>query len=198
VTFHGHTRREQRRLVMAAAARVVAITAGVVAAYFVLPLTALSAYPLGLTLTAGLLLLALVTASQLRAVLRSTRPAARAAEALAGTVPVYLLLFAASYVVIAEIDGQAFGEPLTRLDALYFTMTVFSTVGFGDITADSQLARGLVTVQMTLNLLVVGAVIQLFLGAVKSARGSGPLAPDPKAPPPALPPDPSERPAGPA
>jgi hypothetical protein len=28
--------------------------------------------------------------------------------------------------------------PLTRTDALYFSVTVFSTVGFGDITAKSQ------------------------------------------------------------
>jgi hypothetical protein len=41
---------------------------------------------------------------------------------------------------------------LTRTDALYFTVTVFSTVGFGDITAASQSARLVVTAQMLLDL----------------------------------------------
>ena len=34
------------------------------------------------------------------------------------------------------------------MDALYFTTVTFATVGFGDITPVSQLARGVVTVQM--------------------------------------------------
>ena len=33
-------------------------------------------------------------------------------------------------------DPSSFGEPLTRSDALYFTITIFATVGFGDINPD--------------------------------------------------------------
>jgi voltage-gated potassium channel len=39
---------------------------------------------------------------------------------------------------------------MTHTDALYFTVTVFATVGFGDITARTDTARLLVTVQITL------------------------------------------------
>jgi hypothetical protein len=39
------------------------------------------------------------------------------------------------------------GRLLTRTDALYFTVTVFSTVGFGDITAKTETARLVVTGQ---------------------------------------------------
>ena len=49
-------------------------------------------------------------------------------------------------------------------------MTTFATVGFGDITATSQFARVLVTVQMILDLIVLGAVIRVFIGAVQFAR----------------------------
>ena len=63
-----------------------------------------------------------------------------------------------------DVDG------LTRLDTLYFTVTVFSSVGFGDISALSQNARALVTVQMVLNLLVLGAGIRVFVGAVQRTR----------------------------
>ena len=44
--------------------------------------------------------------------------------------------------------AASFTEPLTRADALYFTVTVFSTVGFGDITAKSETARVVLIVQM--------------------------------------------------
>ena len=45
---------------------------------------------------------------------------------------------------------------LTRTDALYFTVTTFTTVGFGDIIPASQGARLVVTAQMILDLLVLG------------------------------------------
>ena len=56
------------------------------------------------------------------------------------------------------------------LDALYFTVTVFATVGFGDIVATTQLARLVVTVQMILDLGVLGLGIRVFLGAVQRGR----------------------------
>ncbi len=49
-------------------------------------------------------------------------------------------------------------------------MTTFATVGFGDITPVSQFTRLLVTAQMILDLIILGAVIRLFLGAVQLAR----------------------------
>lgn len=167
----GQLGRQERRRALVASLRVLAITAAVVASYLLLPLTALADYPVELVLAGGLLVLAAATMLQLRAVARSRRPVSRAVEALAATIPLYLLLFAAVYFVVARADGQSFTEqPLTRLDTAYFTVTVFATVGFGDIAPDTQLARGLVTVQMVLNLIVVGAVVRLFIATVKAAR----------------------------
>jgi Ion channel len=48
-------------------------------------------------------------------------------------------------------------------------VTVFGTVGFGDITAASQSARLVVTVQMLLDLLALGLVVRAFVSAVQSA-----------------------------
>ena len=53
---------------------------------------------------------------------------------------------------------------------LYFAVTIFSSVGFGDIFAASQTARALVTIQMILNLLVLGAGIGVFVGAARRRR----------------------------
>jgi voltage-gated potassium channel len=53
---------------------------------------------------------------------------------------------------------------------LYFTVTVFSTVGFGDIFPASEAARLLVTAQMILNLIVLGLGVRLIVGAAQRAR----------------------------
>ena len=63
-------------------------------------------------------------------------------------------------------------DTLTRVDALYFTVTVFSTVGFGDISAATEPARVLVTIQMILNLIFLGAGVRLLTAAVHSGRKS--------------------------
>ena len=71
-------------------------------------------------------------------------------EALAVTVPLFLLLFAGTYFVLSVSGAGNFNqEHLTRTDTLYFAVTIFSTVGFGDITATSTSARVVVIVQMT-------------------------------------------------
>jgi hypothetical protein len=79
-------------------------------------------------------------------------------------------LFAVVYLRMAEADTGAFSEPLSRTDALYFTLTVFSTVGFGDITPRTDPARVVTMVQMLGDLLVVGLVLNLMVGAVKTGR----------------------------
>jgi len=56
-------------------------------------------------------------------------------------------------------------------------------VGFGDITATSQAARLVVTVQMILDLLVLGLGIRVFIGAVQLAREEHPDPAGPAAPP---------------
>lgn len=65
--------------------------------YYVLPLNRIKS--VRLMLAAGLLLLA-VTTWQWWAVLRARYPAVRAAEALATTVPWFVLLFASAYVTM--------------------------------------------------------------------------------------------------
>lgn len=159
----------RRRLIGLGRLRVLATTIALVALYYLLPIDHTKNVPL--VLVAGLLILAAFTAWQLRVVLRNRYPAARAIEALATTLPLFLLLFAWAYFTMANNDPANFNtHPLTRTDTLYFTVTVFSTVGFGDITAASQFARLVVTVQVLLDLLVLGLVVRVFVGAVHLAR----------------------------
>ena len=119
----------------------------------------------------GLIVLTAMTVYQVRAVINASYPAIRAIEALATTAPLFLLLFAATYFLMAQADLSNFNvHSLTRTDALYFTVTVFATVGFGDIVATTQLARLLVTVQMILDLGVLGLGLRVFLGAGQRGR----------------------------
>jgi len=143
----------------------------VVVLYYVLPLGRVTNLPVWLILTLAPVILTAVTVSQVRAIIRSPHPAVRAVQAAAITVPLFIIMFAVSYFLLSDTDVSNFSAgQLTRTDALYFTVTVFTTVGFGDITATSQLARVVVTVQMVLDLIVLGAVIRVFLSAVQVAR----------------------------
>jgi voltage-gated potassium channel len=80
------------------------------------------------------------------------------------------VLFASTYFVMARLAAGSFGTPLTRTDALYFTVTVFSTVGFGDITAKTETARAVVTGQMIADLVILGLAIKVIVGAVRRGQ----------------------------
>ena len=141
-------------------------------AYYLLPLNNLASDWLGVALAVGLLALTAVVAYQVRAIIRHRHAAVRAIEALAITVPVFLVLFAATYFMMEQANADNFNvDSLTRTDSLYFTVTVFATVGFGDIAATSQVARIVVIAQMILDLLVLGLVVKVFVGAVEIGRG---------------------------
>lgn len=82
----------------------------------------------------------------------------------------FLLLFAATYFLMAAADPDSFNvDVFTRTDSLYVTVTVFATVGFGDITATSQTARAFVSAQMILDLIVLGLLVRCSLAPSNSA-----------------------------
>jgi voltage-gated potassium channel len=60
---------------------------------------------------------------------------------LPSSIPFFLLMTAGTYYEMARHSSSSFAGPLNRSDALYFTVAVFPTVGFGDVTATSQTAR---------------------------------------------------------
>jgi len=152
-------------------ARSAGIAAALIVVYAVLPFDRIAEVPLWLLLTAGVIALALVAGLQVRSVLRSSTPALRAIEALSVSLTLFLLLFASCYAVMSRVDPGSFDvSALSRIDALYFTVTVFSTVGFGDLSPVSQGARLVVTVQMVLDLVLLGLGIRVFVGAVQAGR----------------------------
>jgi hypothetical protein len=98
----------------------------------------------------------------------ATYPRLRAIEALSLSAPPFLFVFAATYFATERGISGSFSEGLTRTDALYLAVTVFASVGFGDITPVTQAARVMVTVQMIGDLILVGLVARVILGAVRT------------------------------
>lgn len=120
-----------------------------------------------LRLVCGLLLVGLVFWWQVRMIGRSAHPGWQGAQALALVIPLFLLVFANACFLLARHQPGSFGVGLSRTDALYFVVTVFATVGFGDIAPVSTAARVLVTVQMLADLLLVGVALKVILAAVR-------------------------------
>jgi voltage-gated potassium channel len=165
------SRAQRRRVLLRTLFRSLASAFVLIAIYYLAPIQDLQGVHLAISLSVEVVVLAVVIVLQVRAITRSRYPGLRAVEALALTAPLFLVMYAAAYVVLALDSATNFStHSLSRTDSLYFTLTVFSTVGFGDITAASQSARVFVMVQMVLDLGILGLGVQAFRSAVNVGR----------------------------
>ena len=163
-------RAKRRRLIIRAVLRGLVVTTVLVVLYYLLPLDQPWDTGTAVRLLIGLLVFAGLTVWQVKAVIGSRYPAMRAFETLGLIIPFYLLLFASTYFVMEQASAANFTQPLTRTDALYFSVTVFTTVGFGDIAAKSETARVVLIVQMLADLALLGAGARVLLGAVRRGQ----------------------------
>jgi voltage-gated potassium channel len=106
---------------------------------------------------------------QVRSIDASRFPNLRAAEALVLVAAMFLAVFAMIYVMISQEHADAFTEALDPFTAYYFSLTVLATVGFGDITPVSTLARSITMVQMALDLVFIAVLIRVVGGAARRA-----------------------------
>jgi hypothetical protein len=159
-----------RRVVAVALMRAAATVALFVLAYYLLPFGTLSDAKSVVVLVLGMLGVTLIVVWEVRAILNAKYPAIKAVEALAMIAPLFLLLFSAAYSLLERATATSFSQHLSRTDALYFTVTTFSTVGYGDITAKSQGARVMVIFQMLADLIILGLGVKVIFGAVQIGR----------------------------
>jgi voltage-gated potassium channel len=155
----------ERSHVVRTGIRAVVTSALLVVLYFVMPIENRPHQSVALRLGVALAFFVVVLANEIRLISGHDRPMLRAAVAMATVIPLFLVLFAWIYLTMARAYPASFGVPLSRISALYFSVTLFSTVGFGDITPKTDVARLVVTVQMLADLAVVAVVIRLILGA---------------------------------
>lgn len=177
-----HWVRPPRRALLGVLVRSFATVVGVILLYAFLPLAGHSSATTIFWLISGMALLTVLVGRQVYMILQADYPRLRAIEALFLVVPVLLVVFAFTYASMSDVNPANFTEPLSRIDAIYFSTTVLGTVGFGDIAATSDMARLLVTFQILVGLGSAVGLARLFLGAADvnatrrqaSGRSDGP------------------------
>lgn len=137
------------------------LPAGVLIAYFVVPMNEQNA-PLGLvagTLLAalGLALVAYVVVDEIRRADKRLRPVH-----LLLLLELAVVIFAWVYYFVSTGNPDQFNGLETRLDALYFSMTTVSTVGYGDVSAAGQFARALVSIQLAFNIGFIAGIVGML------------------------------------
>jgi hypothetical protein len=95
-----------------------------------------------------------------------------------------LVLQTFSLLYWAHGTARDLSEPLTHLDAFYFALGTFTTAGTGNLSPISQVARGLQTLQMGVDFVLIGFIVVLvmarytnLLDRPKAPRDVPPIAP---------------------
>ena len=136
---------------------------GLLVLYFALPVDKHdSAAALAVRVSVSLVVLAgLIFVINRQLVRQIDQPNAPLGTLLAGLVG-GLLFFALLDYIIAVHNATEFVSLHTRIDALYFALATLFTVGFGDVHAAGQLARGVLCVQMVFNVAVLATAASMF------------------------------------
>jgi voltage-gated potassium channel len=158
-----------RRHALRSLLRSLLLATAIVLAYAVLPMNRFDGAS-ALRLCIGLIAVATLLGWQIREISRSPFPWVRAVETLSTTLSMFFAVFATTYYVMSSANTDNFSEPLSRLDSAYFTVTVFATVGFGDIVATTEAARSAVLLQMLSDLVLVGLVAHAVVNAVRVGK----------------------------
>ena len=175
IFLHDLDKADRRRVLTFAIARLLAFSVLVLAIYFIVPVGGFNndnPAAAWIRLAGVVLIFFAVLAVQLRMILVAYIPRVRAAAAVAETLLMFLCLFALLYSSMSLTDPSSFSEPLSKTDALYFTTSTFATVGFGDITPVTQLARAVVSAQMIADLgaLLLIAKVAFFAAGQRLGR----------------------------
>jgi Ion channel len=160
-------RRAPRSTLRKAASTVLTIVLPI-AAYFLLPLDKEFGRLLATLLVvfaAGALIP--ISIRQAQMVLRSHDPLFEAMRCIVSALVLLVIAFSSAYFVLATSYDNEISGLDTKLDGIYFTVTILATVGFGDITATGQAGRAIVTGQMVVNFAVLAVALRVVSWALK-------------------------------
>lgn len=170
LAFANLSRQERRRVMLNATLRMLLSIVLLVGVYILTPPKDVAEGTLGAGLIIAMLLLAGLVAWELYRTVRDPYPEVRASTALVVLIVAVIVIFALIYASISAADPAAFTEPLSKEDAIYYTVTTLSTTGFGDIAAVSPGARWVVTSQMLFDLVLIVGLARVFMLAAKAGR----------------------------
>jgi voltage-gated potassium channel len=163
-------------LIARSAYHILATTVVLLLFYAFVPIPGTSGAGALVGLVGGLAVFLVVIGWQIRTIVGARNPVARAVEVVAFALPLLVVVFAFTYLSVSRADPTSFSEDLSRVDSLYFTVSTVSTVGFGDVTAESDAARIVVTVQMLFDLALIASLVRLVVLATRTGlrrRGAG-------------------------
>ncbi|SDK82322.1 Ion channel [Glycomyces sambucus] len=129
------------------------------------------------TVTAAMLVV-LAVAIRWQAVRQLRDPRAPLGGLVVGVLAGVLLFALIDFAVAVHRPGEFAGLD-TRIDALYFALSTLLTVGFGDVHAAGQLARGVLSVQMAFNITAIAGSASLVAQklTIRAKRHRGPEGP---------------------
>lgn len=81
-----------------------------------------------------------------------------------------MMTFASTFYVISRGSPHAFSEPLIPASAIYFSVTAWTTTGFGDIYAVAPATRLLVSAELVLAVLTVVIVLSTAVSKAFASR----------------------------
>jgi hypothetical protein len=90
--------------------------------------------------------------------------------AVAASLVGFVLVFAFAYWLPSEADGTCMNHALSRIDAAYFSLTTFTTTGFGDISPVTSECRAIASAQMAMTFALVALGLGVFVSRVSSGR----------------------------
>ncbi len=164
------TPRERRRAITRIVVRATLSVGILVGAYVLVPQNGVLEGTAVVQLLLGVILFSVVVVLQFYSIMRAPIPEVRAAASLVVVVLMLTLLFAWAYAMMSAVSPAAFSQSLDRSSAIYFTVTILSTVGFGDITPVTAAARWVVTLHMIVNITLVVVLGRVLLMAGRIAR----------------------------
>lgn len=149
--------------------KIVGLALGLLFVYIVIPLQD-EGWWIGMLVGVGALLaMTPYAVRRASAVATSPKPVFAAAQAL--TIVVAMLVFGFSGVYLAiDRNHDQFVGLAGKVDAVYFTVTTLSTVGYGDVHAVGRAARIVVTLQILVDLSLFALVVRMLVGAARGRR----------------------------
>lgn len=158
------------RHVATALLRIIVAISALLLVYFEMPLQSGDDLTFGMfAVVVGLAAFGVIFLRQVRRIRNAEYPMLRAVEAVALVGCLFVVVVASIHYSLWLEDPTSYTEALSRLDALYFTVTTLATVGFGDITPTTAVTRSVTTVQMVLGVALLGAGVRVLIGVASRA-----------------------------
>lgn len=156
-----------------------AASAILIVLYVVVPAASHSNAATLIRMTVVMIVFLVTLGYQLRSILVSDHPNIRAAEALVVTFVAVVVAFSFGYLSMSHASPGNFSQHLDKVKSVYFTLTIITTVGFGDITPATDAARVVVCVQYLLDLFLILGVARVFISAARHAQSRREAPPEP-------------------